>query len=40
MKEGYERGKRKAHQFKVGDYIWLGGEDINLKLSSDKLGDH
>ena len=39
MKEGYERGKRKAHQFKVGDYVWLSGEDINLKLSSDKLGD-
>ena len=39
MKEGYKRGRRKAHQFKVGDYVWLSGEDIKLKLSSEKLGD-
>ena len=39
MKEGYERGRQKAHQFKVGDYVWLSGEDIKLKLSSEKLGD-
>ena len=39
MKEGYERGKRKAHQFKVGDYVWLDGSDFKLKLSSQKLGD-
>ena len=39
MKEGYEQGKRKGHNFKVGDYIWLSGEDIDLKLPSNKLGD-
>lgn len=39
QKEGYERGKRKAHQFKVGDLVWLSAEDINLQLSSEKLGD-
>jgi hypothetical protein len=39
QKEGYERGKRKAHQFKVGDLVWLSAEDINLQLSSEKLGE-
>jgi hypothetical protein len=39
QKEGYERGKKRAHRFKVGDYVWLSGEDIDLKLSSEKLGD-
>jgi hypothetical protein len=39
QKEGYERGKKKAHQFKVGDYVWLSGEDMNLQLPSEKLGD-
>ncbi|KAF8823142.1 hypothetical protein HHX47_DHR12000006 [Lentinula edodes] len=39
QKEGYERGKQKAHQFKVGDLVWLSAEDINLQLSSEKLGD-
>ena len=39
QKEGYERGKKKAHKFKVGDHVWLSVEDINLQLSSKKLGD-
>ena len=39
MKEGFERGRKKAHQFKVGDHVWLSAEDINLQLSSEKLGD-
>ena len=39
QKEQYERGKKKAHQFKVGGYAWLSAEDINLQLSSEKLGD-
>jgi hypothetical protein len=39
MKEGYEHGKRKGHSFKVGDYVWLSGEDIDLKLPSNKLSD-
>jgi len=39
MKEGYKQGKRKGHNFKVGDYVWLSGEDIDLKLPSNKLGD-
>ena len=32
-------GKKKAHEFKVGDYAWLSAEDIDLKLSSEKLWD-
>src|SRR6187551_4082180 len=39
MKEGYKRGKRKGHNFKVGDYVWLSSEDIDLKLPSNKLRD-
>ena len=39
QKEGFERGKRKAHRFKVGDYVWLSAEDIDLQLWSEKLGD-
>ena len=39
MKEGFKRGRKKAHQFKVGDYVWLSAKDINLQLSSEKLGD-
>jgi len=30
---------KKGHNFKVGDYVGLSGEDIDLKLPSDKLGD-
>ncbi|GAW02685.1 pol-like protein [Lentinula edodes] len=26
-------------EFKVGDFVWLSAEDINLQLSSEKLGD-
>ncbi|KAF8824214.1 hypothetical protein HHX47_DHR8000230 [Lentinula edodes] len=39
QKEGYKHGKQKAHQFKDGDIVWLSAEDINLQLSSEKLGD-
>ena len=39
QKEGYERGKQKAHQFEVGDRVWLSSEDINLQLPTEKLGD-
>ena len=39
MKEGFERGKKKAHQFTIGDFVWLDGSDFKLKLSSEKLGD-
>src|ERR1041384_1885063 len=28
QKEGYKRGRKKGHQFRVGDYAWLSGEDI------------
>ena len=39
MKEGFKRGRKKAHQFQVRDHVWLSTEDINLQLSSKKLGD-
>lgn len=39
MKEGLERGRRKAHNLKVRDLVWLSAEDIKLKLPSHKLGD-
>ena len=32
MKEGFERGRKKAHQFKVGDYINEPGKWLGLKL--------
>ena len=36
MAEGAEG---KLPKFTVGDLVWLSGEDIDLKLSSEKLGD-
>lgn len=39
QKAAYERGKQTAHQFKVGDKVWLSTEDINLQIPSRKLGD-
>ena len=39
QKEDYEAGKRTAHQFEVGDWVWLDGSDIKRKVPSRKLGD-
>uniref|UniRef100_A0A0W0F4X9 Putative reverse transcriptase-rnase h-integrase n=1 Tax=Moniliophthora roreri TaxID=221103 RepID=A0A0W0F4X9_MONRR len=38
MKEAYEEGKRKAHEFKVGDKVWLAAKDIKIHQASRKLG--
>uniref|UniRef100_A0A0W0EWK0 Tf2-1-like SH3-like domain-containing protein n=1 Tax=Moniliophthora roreri TaxID=221103 RepID=A0A0W0EWK0_MONRR len=38
MKETYEKGKRKVHEFKVGDNVWLAAKDINIHQASRKLG--
>ncbi|EEB93840.1 hypothetical protein MPER_07457, partial [Moniliophthora perniciosa FA553] len=38
MKEAYEEGKRKAHEFKVGDKVWLSAKDIKVHQASRKLG--
>lgn len=38
MKEAYERGKKTAHVFKVGDMVRLAAKDIKLKQPSPKLG--
>ena len=39
QKAEYERGKNTAHQFKVGDYVWLNAKDIQIKVPTRKLGD-
>src|SRR5215470_16004467 len=39
QKAAYERGKRDAHEFKVGDFVWLDAKDVNLKTPSRKLSD-
>ncbi|ESK81243.1 hypothetical protein Moror_14422 [Moniliophthora roreri MCA 2997] len=38
MKEAYEEGKRKAHDFRVGDKVWLAAKDIKIHQASRKLG--
>ena len=39
QKEAYERGKKGAHEFKVGDFVWLDAKDISLKTPTRKLSD-
>ena len=39
QKEAYERGKRSAHSFAVGDYVWLSSKNIALKRRTPKLAD-
>jgi hypothetical protein len=39
QKESYESGKRAAHSFKEGDFVWLSAKDIQLKVPTRKLGD-
>jgi len=38
MKEDYEKGKKKAHKFEVGDLVWLDSKDIKIRQPADKLG--
>ena len=38
MKEDYEKGKRKAHQFDVGDLVALSAKDIKIHQQTPKLG--
>jgi hypothetical protein len=35
----YEKGKKTAHRFNVGDYVWLNAKDIQIKVPTRKLGD-
>ena len=39
QKEAFESGKRAPDTFKVGDYVWLDGSDIKVRIPSRKLGD-
>jgi hypothetical protein len=37
MKEQFERNKRMAHVFKVGDMVWLTAKDIKIYQKTPKL---
>jgi hypothetical protein len=37
MKEQYERDKKTAHSFHVGDLVWLQAKDIKIHQKSPKL---
>jgi hypothetical protein len=39
QKSAFEKGKQAAHEFKVGDHVWLSSKNIALKTPSRKLGD-
>jgi transposase InsO family protein len=38
MKKQFERNKRLAHIFKVGDIVWLTAKDIKIHQKTPKLG--
>jgi hypothetical protein len=38
MKEQFERNKRSAHVFNVGDMVWLTAKDIKIHQKTPKLG--
>lgn len=38
MKQAYEHDKRTAHQFNVGDMVWLQSKDIKIHQATPKLG--
>jgi hypothetical protein len=38
MKEQYERDKKTAHFFNIGDLVWLQAKDIKIHQKSPKLG--
>lgn len=39
QKAAYEKGKKEAHKFKVGDLVWLDSKDVSLKRPSRKLSE-
>src|SRR5215510_13211421 len=39
QKEAYEKGKKEAHEFEVGDFVWLDAKDVALKMPTQKLLD-
>jgi hypothetical protein len=38
MKEQFERNKRSAHVFNVGDMVWLTAKNIKIHQKTPKLG--
>jgi hypothetical protein len=38
MKEQYERNKKTAHTFNIGNLVWLQAKDIKIYQKSSKLG--
>jgi transposase InsO family protein len=38
MKEQFERNKRSAHVFNIGDMVWLTAKDIKIHQKTPKLG--
>lgn len=38
MKEQFEQGKPKPHEFKVGDRVWMDSKDVTIHQASRKLG--
>ena len=39
QKREFEEGKKAAHIFEVGDYVWLDSKKINIDVPTRKLGD-
>jgi transposase InsO family protein len=39
QKREFEEGKRAAHEFEVGDYVWLDSKNIEINVPTRKLGD-
>ena len=38
MKADYERGKKRSHEFDIGDKVWLDAKNIKIHQESIKLG--
>src|SRR5215475_13803880 len=39
QKEAYEKGKKEAHKFQVGDFVWLDTKNVALRTPTWKLSD-
>jgi len=39
QKREFEEGKKRAHIFKVGDFVWLDSKKIDIDVPTRKLGD-